>query len=962
MKQILCSLLIYCLAFSASSDTPIKGEDLFTNTTNSYMQLSPSGHLLSFLDVSDTERYLTFFDTVKDELRASIRLGLRSRLLNYYWLNDDIVLMDIYRDGRYSLVVARIDGRDVELIVMDSYGKLISVMPSEPDKILFSYDPKRGDNELFVVSIDDFLKEDFDNTDEIDFGVRKITGYSYESNAKRLLLRKYDHEEKTLSYYYQYIDSDDAVHILTLKSFEDYFEIVHFIDDNRLAVLTNSQNDKIVLQEFHINTGEFGEVIFSHPNYDLDSAAYNESGELVYVGYFEHGIFERTFFKSNVSSFAERLKLTFPDQGVFVTDVSVPGKNMILNVSGATEPGTYYLYSGEKDRARTLVSRHPQLVDTHLYPTEKFLVQVEDDVEIEAYLTRPNEDRISTLLVYPHGGPIGPREKDTFNRNVQYFASRGFAVLRVNFRGSGGFGKAFQKRGVGEFGKLIEQDIMKTVNTVLREHKFDNICAIGASYGGYSSAMLAIQHPELFKCVIAAFGVFDLPLMYNQSNVQLHEDNIQRVTNAIGEYTDELKTVSPVYLASRLKAPILIIAGKRDDIASFEHSNRLKHVLNKLGHPVETMFYENTGHGHANWEYEHHEAAITYDFLNRTLKLPPPELDTLEQQQAIADDYLTIADGYEFEDNVPDDKDKAFEYLQKAAEYQSPRAVFNMGAHYHEGDKVEKNLQKALEHYQRAGELEFEGAFLRLGTLYMQGYQVEKNWELAKEFLTKAVEKENEPRERSRLGRFYCLAPPPLQDTDKCLAYINMKGYLERSDSARLRAHKQLNLNLGWIFSEGNYSKEQLQELQEFTKNEYGLTHVESEMYSIDDGVFHLIEGEEFLEKDEYEYQKNANTDRIIPGPKTRVGARFELDVHGFDSRFDRTAIVVRWFRKTADEPKRPIANKLHFGLPSRKWTTMLDVSEYEEDSELTLEIYNLNQEMMFSNSYKVKGKGKRKE
>lgn len=145
---------------------------------------------------------------------------------------------------------------------------------------------------------------------------------------------------------------------------------------------------------------------------------------------------------------------------------------------------------------------------------------------------------------------------------MQYYVSRGFSVLRVNFRGSAGFGKSFQQSGVGQFGQQIEQDISAAVKLVREKYAFDNMCAMGASYGGYSSMMLAIKHPDDYDCVIAAYGVYDLPYMYNASNIEIQNNFRSAVSKVVGEYNDKLYDVSPVYLIDQIKVPVHLLPAR----------------------------------------------------------------------------------------------------------------------------------------------------------------------------------------------------------------------------------------------------------------------------------------------------------------------------------------------------------------------------------------------------------------
>ena len=143
--------------------------------------------------------------------------------------------------------------------------------------------------------------------------------------------------------------------------------------------------------------------------------------------------------------------------------VTVSQKNeseySVIKTFASNDPGSFYLFNKKKLMAELISTRYKKLNKYQLSSSEVFDIDVKDGHKIEAILTQPNKNSNNVLLVMPHGGPIGVREFDTFDREAQYYTSRGYTVLKVNFRGSSGFGKRFQNEGVGQFGKSIEQDL-----------------------------------------------------------------------------------------------------------------------------------------------------------------------------------------------------------------------------------------------------------------------------------------------------------------------------------------------------------------------------------------------------------------------------------------------------------------------------------------------------------------------
>ena len=323
-----------------------------------------------------------------------------------------------------------------------------------------------------------------------------------------------------------------------------------------------------------------------------------------------------------------------------------------------------------------MFSVQPEL-DNYTFSSAQLITVTSDDKQLEAYyypaVWNPND----VLLVMPHGGPVGVRDTVEFNRVVQFYTTRGYAVLQVNFRGSFGFGKAFRQGGVGEFGQQIEKDIVKAIEVVQQKYPAQKRCAIGASYGGYSALMLSILHPDLIDCVVARFGIYDLPLMFNESNVKTSEEWLEKIENTVGEYNENLFDISPVYLARKIEKPLLLTAGYDDDVATFEHTSRLDYVLTKLGKPFEHVYYKHTGHGHSTWTGDRHEHIVIDDFIRRQLKIEDIDLLSLpeSEQQNLTSDLLDVASEFLRSYRLDTDEKQATYFYQKALKSGQPDAL-----------------------------------------------------------------------------------------------------------------------------------------------------------------------------------------------------------------------------------------------------------------------------------------------
>ncbi|WDE00599.1 prolyl oligopeptidase family serine peptidase [Thalassomonas actiniarum] len=938
---------------------PLSADKLFTNADNAMVKLSPSGDYITSYFRDEKNHYLDLFKVSKHKSVSRVNLGNDNALDGYNWLNERQLYLNIINEERKISFVGELVGEKIQLSRIKTQGYLVHRLPKQANKVMFAKRRRARSTayDLYIIGIAQLAKGDFEQAYQVDHDGANISDYIYDEHLERIITREYDEEEKTFSIKYAALADGEWHRVITLKDDEYSFRTVHFLDEHTVAVLTDKDSDKMLLREFDINSQMFGKIIYQHPKYDITAASFDVNGHLAYVTYKKYGLTQTLYFEKDKAHFIKRLAKTFSNQEVYVIDHLAKKKISLLYVNGSTEPGQYFIYNQQSDQAKRLFVSFSDLQDLSFSPSEQIAVKTADGIEIEAFLTLAQEIDHSTLLVMPHGGPIGVQESDRFNKEVQYYASRGFSVLRVNFRGSSGFGKAFAERGVGEFGQLIEQDIMSAVNQVTKTHKFKHMCAIGASYGGYSAAMLAIKHPQLYDCVVGAFGIYDLPLLFNASNLRSGEEYRERIAKTVGDFHEGLIDVSPLYLFKKLKAPILLIAGREDNIADFEHSNRFKYILSRSKHPVEFMFYQDTAHGHSDWQGDRHEAAITSEFLMRTLQLalPAPETLSAGSKQAIANDFANIADGYTGDDNVDNDQEKAVLYYQKAAAYDHARANFNLGSYYHSGEQLPLDLDKAATYYQKSAALGFASAHGRLGRMYMEGEHFAQNWQQALIHLGKAQELNDSPSNNIRLARFYCTAPQAYKNVPRCLELMALRQYEKRSKASFNAAVREMSKALVWIFAEADLTEEELKLVKQFTIAHYELTATDVSLENIVQGAFQYHESKSFGGNGEFRLVKPDGRMNKYNRDKTlHLGVLFDPDIPGIDGANERTAVAARWFTTTADGRREYLQHKLLYGAPIGEWDLLYEIYDMDESMTMTLEIYDLNQNRLYSKEYQI--------
>ncbi len=245
---------------------------------------------------------------------------------------------------------------------------------------------------------------------------------------------------------------------------------------------------------------------------------------------------------------------------------------------------------------------------------------------IPGYLTLPTEGEPPyPTVVYPHGGPWA-RDVWGWDPAVQFLASRGFAVLQPNFRGSDGYGDEFFELGRGNWGLQMQDDITDGAHWLIDQGIADptRIGIYGASYGGFAALHALMKEPELFKAGASFAGVTDiLTLLSDDSRYWgLVEDMEQLVGDRWGDH-GRLAEISPARNAERIRAPVLIAHGTEDWRVHVKQAHAMANALEALDRPVETYLYQGEVHGFLDERNEIDFYTRLGAFFERYLMGPP---------------------------------------------------------------------------------------------------------------------------------------------------------------------------------------------------------------------------------------------------------------------------------------------------------------------------------------------------
>lgn len=303
------------------------------------------------------------------------------------------------------------------------------------------------------------------------------------------------------------------------------------------------------------------------------------------------------------------LSNSFPGQIVEFSNATLDGNTVVFTVRSDRNAGEFYLYERDSGKATYLASSR-QWLDPELMSEMKLVsFDARDGRKIYGWLTVPkgSDGKNLPLIVNPHGGPHGPYDDWNFSMEIQLFASRGYAVLQPNFRGSGGFGREFEESGYRQWGGTMQDDVTDATLWAIKEGiaDKDRVCIYGASYGAYASLMGVAKEPDLYKCAIGFVGVYDLATMYKRGDIRERDSGVDYLEEILGREESELVARSPARQVDKIKVPLVIVAGGEDRRTPPKQSEILADALEGAGKKslLET-FYVQPGEGHGFYRVE----------------------------------------------------------------------------------------------------------------------------------------------------------------------------------------------------------------------------------------------------------------------------------------------------------------------------------------------------------------------
>lgn len=351
-----------------------------------------------------------------------------------------------------------------------------------------------------------------------------------------------------------------------------------------------------VLFEVNVDTGDWSRLPFEHhPNVLVH---HPRTRLLIGGGRTEADGVRYEFLDPQTSQRWQSVERAFADKAPELVSWN-DALGRVIIFTDTAEAGQYHLVDFDLGASGILANAYPGIAPEQVGAVRSIHYAARDGLNIPAYVTLPpgvSDPSGLPLVVLAHGGPAS-QDVAGFDWWAQALASRGYAVLQANFRGSTGYGRAFLEAGYGEWGRKMQTDLSDGVRWLAAEGVIDpaRVCIVGASYGGYAAMAGLTLDSDVYRCGVSVAGVSDLRRMVNAEARQERNRDSQtvrywnRFMGAARLNDRALDELSPAHLAASVDSPLLLIHGKDDTVVPIEQSRVMAEALRRADKPVELV-------------------------------------------------------------------------------------------------------------------------------------------------------------------------------------------------------------------------------------------------------------------------------------------------------------------------------------------------------------------------------------
>jgi len=642
-------LYLFTTIILTSKTYAIGPVDLAKDYTYQGAKISPDGKHIAMAILQNGKRKLAVVSSSDFSAVGGANFGKKQEVGEFYWANNERIVMQVWVSEPWKeqpsfygeLFAVNYNGKRGRMIYgyragemsvgsklkkkVSIYGqaKIISLLPSEEDEILISSTPMSSSGGRIPTA----HRLNIYNGKMSPIVAGGPVPYANffadrQGNIKIAVGTDKNHEKRV----YRFLDDKNDWQEVPSESFgSGYYPLTFDESGKNLLLIDNKDHDVAGIYKLDLETGKKA-LLYRDEKVDITNIEYNLARDNVYAIRIDPD-YPTYVMLNNNSEEGQMFKFfldMFPGYKVNVTSHSKDGKLWMIYASNDRAAGSYYLYNKESNKFSLLFSNMEHLKSKALSESIPIKFTASDGREVNGYITYPAgipETQNVPLVTLVHGGPMA-RDYWSFDREVQLLAAQGYAVLRLNFRGSTGYGASFEAGSKRQWGGRVQKDIIEGTKWAIQQGGIseDKVCIMGGSFGGYSALQSAILAPELFRCVVGVAGVYDLAMMFEEGDVPNLLFGKAYLQNQLGTDKELMRQYSPVHNVHKLQAPVLIAHGEKDVRVPIEHAEALRDAMDKHKKEYEWFVKDTETHGFYDQKNrtEYFERVIV--FLSKHLK------------------------------------------------------------------------------------------------------------------------------------------------------------------------------------------------------------------------------------------------------------------------------------------------------------------------------------------------------
>ncbi len=608
-----------------SSHGLIPLRDFFRNPRKSDFELSPDGRDLAYL-APWQHRMNVFMRPVDSSTPVRLTDVTDRDISDMLWKGNHTILFlrDFKGDENFQLF-------SVDTVTK----KVMSLTPFSGVRTELVDDLNEVDDDHVLIGLNKRDREIFDvyrlniRNGKLNLVAKNpghISGWMTDHNGHLKLAVKTDGVNNTILV--RESEREPFHELLTTDFRTEVSPLFYTFDNKNVYALSNRGRDKLAVVKLDLKTGK-EHVIYARHDVDISNVTYSKRRHVLWDALYTTWKMKRHFFDPVLRQLFLKLKRQIPSAEIGISSYDKAEDKFVVLAWSDVNPGSEYLYDSTSDKVTKLADTAPWINPAKMSPMKPIEYTARDGLKIHGYLTVPRGMAAKDLpvVVNPHGGPSA-RDSWGYNPEVQFLASRGYAVLQMNFRGSTGYGRRFWEASFKQWGRKMQNDVTDGVKWLIKKKIADSkrVAIYGGSYGGYATLAGVTFTPHLYACGVDYVGVSNL-LQFMQTIPPYWKPFLEMMYTEVGNPTKDaalLRAESPVFHADQIRVPLFVAQGAKDPRVNIAESNQIVAALKNRGIDVEYMVKQNEGHGFQNEENRFDFYTAMQKFLAKYLKPTPP--------------------------------------------------------------------------------------------------------------------------------------------------------------------------------------------------------------------------------------------------------------------------------------------------------------------------------------------------